>query len=184
MQKGELKPDTIKQKIDESIQGIDTPQKIYDLFKELQYPPDKILDTSYKRRIEEFDFAKEEREKIREIYTVFSYDGDLKIFLIETKSLDSRLIKYITKIFSNRYNMFLLILTIDFSEMVFVFPDIKPVEAGKLKLKITKLIIRKDELYYTDIETIANLRLTGLETNRMEIFKVWQTAFSVERVTE
>lgn len=184
MQKGELKTDTIKQKIDKSTQGIDTPQKIYDLFKELQYPPDKILNTSYKRRIEEFDFAKEEKEKIREIYTVFSYDGDLNIFLIETKSLDNRLIKYITKIFSNRYNMFLLILTIDFSEMVFVFPDIKPVEAGKLKLKITKLIIRKDELYYTDIETIVNLRLTGLETDRMEIFKVWQTAFSVERVTE
>ncbi len=48
----------------------DSPEKIYELFLSLGYPKDKILDPSYKRKIEEFDFAKEEKEKIKDIYTV------------------------------------------------------------------------------------------------------------------
>lgn len=51
---------------------IDSPEKIYELFLSLGYPKDKILDPSYKRKIEEFDFSKEEKEKIKNIYTVFN----------------------------------------------------------------------------------------------------------------
>ena len=179
MQKEDFEPDSFRQKVSGLIQGIGSPQHVYDLFKELNYPPDKIFDPSYRRRIKEFDFSKRGREKIREIYTVFSYDGDLNIYLVETKSLSNYLIEYITKVFTNRYNMFLLVLTIDFSEIVFVFPDIR-VDFGKINLKITKLTIKKDELRYTDIEKMANLRLTGLEENRMEIFRVWENAFREE----
>lgn len=48
----------------------DSPEKIYELFLSLGYPKDKLLNPSYKRKREEFDFAKEEREKIKDIYTV------------------------------------------------------------------------------------------------------------------
>ncbi|MBU7046096.1 MAG: hypothetical protein HXS54_06625, partial [Theionarchaea archaeon] len=117
MQEEEVTPDAFRLKVHEFVKEIDSPQKVYDLFRELNYPPDKILNTSYKRRIEGFDFSKKGREKIREIYTVFSYDGDLNIYFVETKSLSNHFIEYVTKVFSRRYNMFLLVLTIDFSEI-------------------------------------------------------------------
>ena len=179
MQEKEVTPDTFRLKICELIQGIDSPQKVYDLFRELNYPPDQIFNTSYKRRIEEFDFSKKEREKIREIYTVFSYDGDLNIYFVETKSLSNHFIDYVTKVFSRRYNMFLLVLTIDFSEIVFVFPEIR-VDCNRVNVEITRLTIKKDGIHCTDIDVIADLRLTGLEEHRMEIFRVWENAFSVK----
>jgi hypothetical protein len=71
------------------IPEIDTPEKIYELFRSLGYHKDKILDPSYKRKVDEFEFAKDEREKVEEIYTVFNYDGKLQIFLIEVKGICS-----------------------------------------------------------------------------------------------
>ncbi|MBU7048056.1 MAG: hypothetical protein HXS54_16600, partial [Theionarchaea archaeon] len=111
------------------------------------------------------------------------YDGDLNIYFVETKSLSNHFIEYVTKVFSRRYNMFLLVLTIDFSEIVFVFPDIR-VDCGKINVEITRLTIKKDEIHCTDIDVIANLRLSGLEEHRMEIFRVWENAFIIGRVTE
>jgi hypothetical protein len=60
--------------VENLIPKIDSPEKIYELFHSLGYPKDKILDPSYKRKIEEYGFAKEEREKVKSIYTVFNYD--------------------------------------------------------------------------------------------------------------
>ncbi len=42
-----------------------SPEKIYELFRELGYPEDKLLDPTYKRKIVEFEFAKDEKEKVK-----------------------------------------------------------------------------------------------------------------------
>lgn len=104
------------------IPEIDSPEKIYKLFRELGYHKDKVLDPTYKRKIEEFEFAKEEREKVKDIYTVFNYDGKLQIFLIEVESLSVPFVRYLAKRLSDRYLRFLLILTADYREYTFVFP--------------------------------------------------------------
>jgi hypothetical protein len=101
----------------------DSPEKIYELFKGLYYPKDKVLDPTYKRKVDEFEFAKEEREKVKDIFTVFNYDGKLQIFLIETKTLSVPFIRYLAKRLSDRYLRFLLILTTDYKEYTFVFPE-------------------------------------------------------------
>jgi hypothetical protein len=62
----------MREYISQFISETDSPEKIYELFRGLGYPTDKILDPSYKRKIEEFEFAKEEREKVKDIYTVFN----------------------------------------------------------------------------------------------------------------
>lgn len=49
------------------IPELNSPEKIYELFRGLGY--NNILDPSYKRKIEEFEFTKEERNKIKNIYT-------------------------------------------------------------------------------------------------------------------
>jgi hypothetical protein len=72
------------------------------------YPKDKVLDSTYKRKIQEFDFAKEEKEKVKDIYTIFNYDGKLQIFLIETKTLSIPLVRCLR---------FLLILTTDYKDL-------------------------------------------------------------------
>ncbi|MEW6417280.1 MAG: DNA methyltransferase [Nitrospirota bacterium] len=162
----------------------DSPEKIYELFLGLGYQKDKILDPSYKRKIEEFEFAKEEREKVKEIYTVFNYDGKLQIFLIETRTLSVPFIRYLTKRLSDRYLRFLLILTTDYKEYTFVFPEFERVEEGKHKLKLTRLIFDREHPYHTDLLTISNIALTGDEENWRDIWKRWKGAFSVEKVTD
>jgi len=163
---------------------MDSPEKIYELFRGLRYPEGKVLDTSYKRKISEFEFAKEEREKVKDIYTVYNDDGKLQIFLIETKSLTVSLVRYLTRRLSDRYLRFLLILTSDYHEYTFVFPDFERIEQGKHRLKITRLVFDRENPYYTDLLTISSLALTGEEENWRDIWRRWKDAFSVRRVTD
>lgn len=161
----------------------DSPETVYALFRSLGYPEDKLLDPSYKRKIDEFEFAKEEREKVKDIYTVFNYDGKLQIFLIEARSLSVPLVRYLTKRFSDRYLRFLLILTTDYREYSVVFPEFERIEEGKHKLKITRLNFDRTQPYHTDLLTISSIALTGDEENWRDIWKKWKDAFSVEKVT-
>ncbi len=162
----------------------DSPEKIYELFRVLKYQSDKVLDPSYKRKIDEFEFAKEEKDKVKDIFTVFNYDGKLQIFLIETKTLSVPFIRYLAKRLSDRYLRFLLILTTDYKEYTFVFPEFERVEEGKHKLKLTKLIFDREHPYHTDLLTVSNIALTGDEENWRDIWKRWKDAFSVEKVTD
>lgn len=165
------------------INNLNSPKAIYDLFRLLNYPDDKILDPSYKRNLDSFEIPKEDKERIKELYTVFNYDGKLQIFLIESKTNNRSFIRSITKHLSDRFLRFLLILTTDFKEYSFIFPEFELVETGKHKLKITTLNFDKESPYYTDLLTLQNLALTGDEKNWKDIHLRWKTAFSVERVT-
>jgi hypothetical protein len=169
--------------VSSTVPATDSPAKVYELFRGLGYPEDKILDPSYKRKIEEFEFAKDEAEKIKNIYTVFNYDGKLQIFLIETKSLSAPLVKYLTKRLSDRYLRFLLILTTDYREYTFVFPEFESIEEGRHKLKLTRLVFDREGPYYTDLLTISNIALTGEEDTWRDIWRRWKEAFSIEKVT-
>ncbi len=157
--------------------------EIYKLFQLLRYPEDKLFDPSYKRDIAEFDFKKDERDKIKAIHTVFSYEKDLPVFLMETTTTSHSFLKYVTKVLADRYLRFLLIVTSDYEEIVFVLPDYERVETGKHKLKISKLVLDKDDLYHTDLETIVNIAFHG-ESSWRDLWKKWREAFDVEKVTE
>jgi hypothetical protein len=174
----------VENQVQSFVPKTDSPEKIYELFLSLGYPKDKLLDPSYKRKIEEFDFAKEEREKIKDIYTVFNYDGKLQIFLIEITSLTVPFVRYLAKRLSDRYLRFLLILTSDYKEYTFVFPEFERIEEGKHKLKITRLNFNREQPYHTDLMTISNIALTGDEENWRDIWMRWKDAFSVEKVTD
>src|SRR4030043_395246 len=174
----------VENQVQSFISETDSPEKIYELFRGLGYPKDKILDPSYKRKIEEFDFAKEEREKIKDIYTVFNYDGKLPIFLIEVTSLTVPFVRYLAKKLSDRYLRFLLLLTSDYKEYTFVFPEFERIEEGKHKLKITRLNFNREQPYHTDLMTISNIALTGDEGDWRDIWMRWKDAFSVEKVTD
>jgi len=166
------------------IPEINSPDKVYELFRGLGYPEDKLLDPSYKRRIEDFDFAKEEKEKIINIYTVFNYDKKLQIFLIEVKSLSTPFIRYLTKRLSERFHNFLLILTADYREYTFVFPEFERVEVGRHRLKLTRLNLDRENTYHTDLLAISNIGIKGDEESWRDIWRKWKDAFSVKKVTD
>ena len=174
----------IKATVQEFIPGMDLTQKVYELFHVLGYPADKILDPTYKRKIEELDLAREEREKVKDIFTVFNYDGKLQVFLIETKTVSNPLIRYLAKRLSDRYLNFLLILTADYKVYTFILPEFERIEEGKHKLKLTRLIFDRENIYHTDLLTISNLALTGEEENWRVIHRQWKDAFNVKKVTE
>lgn len=173
----------IRQKIAEFVEHIDSAEDVYSLFKELNYQEDILFKFPSKRKKSVFDLNKEESQKVKEIYSVLSFDEKLSVFLIESSTLNPAFIRYITKVFADKYIRFLLILTINYREIVFIFPDYEKKQTGSHKLKITKLVLDKKEIHYTDIETLSNLFYTGDESSWRDVWKKWREAFSVERVT-
>ena len=173
--------------VEDFVPRIHSVNDVYGLFKGLGYPPEAILDSSYKRRIGEFGFAKDEEVKIANIYTVLSIEKNLNIFLVETKSpanVTVRFLRYLAKVFSDHYLRFLLIVTGDFRTIAFVLPDFEKKDVGELKLKIIRLQIDVKDLYYTDKQTIASLGLSGQEKDWRDIWLKWRDAFNVRRVTD
>jgi len=173
--------------VEDFVPRIHAVDDVYGLFQGLGYPADAILDPSYKRRVSEFGFAKEEEEKIANIYTVLSIEKNLNVFLVETKSpanVTVRFLRYLAKVFSDHYLRFLLIVTGDFRTVVFVLPDFEKKDVGELKLKIIRLQVDVTDLYYTDKQTITNLGLTGQERDWRDIWLKWRDAFNVRRVTD
>jgi hypothetical protein len=97
-------------------------------------------------------------------------------------------VRSVASTFDKQYLQFLLIFTTDYSEISFVFPDKEKIEAGKHKLKLTKLTLDKEDIkskrdYYSVIQTLANMEYEDKASWR-EVWRKWKKAFSVERVTE
>ncbi len=176
----------LKKEILEHVSELKSAEDIYDLFELLNYPKEALHDVSAKRKKESFEFKKEDLQRIKEIYSILSL-GDLHVFLIEGKTLTPSFIRSVTATFDNQQTRFLLIFTVDYSEVVFVLPKRERIEAGKHKLRLIKLIIDKEEIlnkkeHYTVVETLTNIFFKN-ESER-EIWKKWNKAFSVERVTD
>ncbi|MDD2666722.1 MAG: Eco57I restriction-modification methylase domain-containing protein [Methanocellales archaeon] len=173
----------LRREVQEHISKINSAKDIFELFKYLNYPERVLFDTSSKRKKDTFDFKKEDSERIKEIYSILSFDEKLPVFLIESKTLVQSFIRSVTTTFDKQYLHFLLIFATDYSEIVFVYPKREKIEVGKHKLKLTKLTINKKSLHYTDIQTLANINFEKEGTWR-DVWRKWNKAFSVERVTE
>ncbi len=186
----------LKKKIQTKLtKNLESPKDIFELFELLNYPKEILFDTSSKRRKSDFDFKKEDSKRIEEIYAVMGFKDkvtkkrkNLPVFLLETKTLTSSFIRSVTNTFNKQYSYFLLIFVVDYSEVLFVFPKREKVETGKHKLKLTKLVIDKDELinkkeHYTVIETLSNIYFDD-EKNWRDVWRKWNKAFNVERVTK
>ena len=166
------------------IERLESPEDVFDLFRHLNYPQSSIRDLTFKRDIEGFDFAKDEKSKVKDIYTVLSLEDKLPVFLVETTTLSPSFVRYISKVFAERYLRLLIIFTVDYSELLVVFPEFEKVKIGKHKLKLSKLLLNRQELYYTDIDTVSKLRFDKDWENWRDAWLGWKKAFSVSRVTD
>ncbi|MEN6554191.1 MAG: DNA methyltransferase [Methanobacterium sp.] len=180
----------LKKRIKNHIGDFKSAQDIFDLFHLLNYPKNVFFDTSYKREKNDFGFKKEDNEKIIHIYSILNFEDNLPVFLLETKTLNSSFIRSITTKFDSQYMRFLLIFSLsnNYSNVLFVLPNREKVEAGKYKLKFTKLNVNKEDIgdkneHYTVIETLSNIEYED-EPNWRFVWKKWVDAFNVEKVTE
>lgn len=178
----------LKENVYNQILKIKDAKGIYELFSILGYPENSILDISSKRKKSTFEFKNEDNEKIKEVFSVLNLDEKLPVFLLETTTLAPSFVRTVTNTFDKQYIQYLLIFTVNYDEITFVFPDKEKAETGKNKLKLIRLNVKIEDInsktaYYSVIETLANLRYVNAATSR-DIWRNWKKAFSVERVTE
>jgi hypothetical protein len=181
----------VKEAVKEHLEKIKEAKDIYTLFSVLKYPKDFIFETNTERKKATFEFKKEDDERISKIYSVFGFENKatgkkdkLPVFLIECNSIAPSFIRSVVTTFDRQYlPPYLLIFTIDYFKIVFAFPKHEKIEAGKHKLRVTKLVVDKSYLHYTDVETISNMVYEG-EDHWAHIRKKWDNAFSVSRVTD
>lgn len=172
----------MRKAIHEHLEGVKSAGDVYSLFKLLGYPNEMLHDSSYKRKKSGFDLKKDDERKVKEIYSVMSFDDKLQIFLVETEHLSRPLLRSVTETFDKQYLNFMLIFTSDYSEIAFVLPE-KEKTGEKHKLKTTILWVDRKNIHYTDAQTISNLAYQSGLSNR-DVWKLWKKAFSVEMVTE
>jgi len=174
----------LREKINDFIPEVKSAEEVYELFRLLNYPKSILFEVASKRKLQDFDFKEEVNKEINSVYTILSFGKNIPVFLFECKTLKLPMIRYITKILSEKYIRFLLILTRNYVSITFLFPEYEKIRTGEHKIKITRLNINKKELYWTDIETLSNLYYEGKETTWRDVWRKWREAFSVERVTE
>lgn len=172
-----------REEVHDLLQKIDSADGVFGLFRHFGYPQNFMFDTSSVRKKENFGFRIDDHEKIKRVYSVLSIDEKMSVFLLETETLNHSFIRSVASTFDKSYSNFLLIFTTDYSEIAFIFPNHEKIEAGKHKLKLTKLTVKKNEIHYTDAQTLASIYYEG-ETSWMNLWIKWKKAFSVERVTE
>ncbi len=177
----------LKEKVYKQILKIKDAKGVYELFNILGYPANSILDVSSKRKKSTFEFKNEDNEKIKEIFSVLNLDEKLPVFLLETTTLAPSFVRSVTNTFDKQYIQYLLIFTVNYDEITFVFPDKAKTENGKNKLKLIRLNVKIEDIisktaYYSVIETLANLKYVNKATWR-NVWRNWKRAFSVERVT-
>ena len=178
----------LRERIYKQIINTESAKGIFDLFRALGYPENIVLDPTSKRKKSTFEFKKDDEDRINEVYSILTFDEKLPVFLLETTTLQPSFVRSVSSTFDKQYLQFLLIFTVDYSEITFVFPDKEKMEAGKHKLKLTKLNVEREDVkskkeYYSVIQTLANMEFEENATWR-EVWRKWKKAFSVERVTE
>ncbi len=163
------------------VTGLKSAEEVYQLFQDLGYP---VLDTSYTRSVSKIIENKDIASKIHTIYQVAFIDERLPIFLIASKHTQRSFIRQLVSQLSKKYSMFLLIVTANWKEYHFIIPEKIRKGPGEFQLKITQLVIDRENPFRTDLEILLDLQLKEEDKSYREIWQKWRQAFNRERVTE
>jgi len=173
----------IKQFIETHIPQMDSPEKVYELFEALGY---KTLDPSY-RGVEAWGLREKDRESIKEIYTITSYQRRFQVFLVELKSSNlpisqSSIIKTLPLYFERETQYPFFVLTPDYKNYTFVLVEKIREDVGVWKRKLVKLNLDRENAFYTDKWVISSMAVKD-KTDPLDIYKTLKDALSIERVS-
>ena len=102
----------LKKELQEHLLSLKSAKDVFTIFELLNYPAKVLFDITSKRKKENFDFKKEDSQRIKEIYSVLSFDDKLNVFLIEATTLHPSFIRSVTTTFDRQYLNFLLLFSV------------------------------------------------------------------------
>ncbi|WP_414838307.1 Eco57I restriction-modification methylase domain-containing protein [Candidatus Nanosalina sp. VS9-1] len=171
-----------REKVQELLKEIDSPEKVYEFFEEIGYE-NSTRDPSYKRDISEFNFKEKAEDKLENIYTVLDYQDEITVLLIETESLSKTHVRYVTERLARKFNYILPIFTSDFRKYQFVFPTFDETTPGEIDIQLTTLEVDSENVFYSDADALSKIWLEE-ERNFPHVWNQWEKAFSIDKVTE
>lgn len=172
--------------LDEFLPTMDAPDKVYQLFESLGF---KVLDSHLKTNPSVYNLPVKEAALVEKIYAVSNYDRRFQILLFKLKAEgpeQSRreAIRTIPEKILREVDFPFIIFTPDFKTYTFTLVEKVREGPGEFKRKLTKLVVDSSQPYHTDKEILASLALSVDTKNPVEVYKLFQSAFSVEKVTK
>lgn len=165
---------------------MDAPERVYQLFESLGF---KVLDSHLKTNPSVYNLPVKEAALVEKIYAVSNYDRRFQILLFKLQSdcpEQSRreAIRTIPEKILREVDFPFIIFTPDFKTYTFTLVEKVREGPGEFKRKLTKLVVDSNQPYHTDKEILRSLALSADTKNPVEVYKLFQNAFNVERVTK
>ncbi len=170
----------VKDFIKNHIPDMDSPEKVYQLFRGLGY---KTLDPSF-RGIEAWELREKDRENVDEIYTVADYRRRFQIFLVKLKSHSSETIRKLPIYFERETLYPFFVVTADWKNYTFVLVQKIREDVGVWKRKIIKLNLDRENAYYTDKWILSEIAIDDEVDEPNRIYNTLLQSFSIEKVTK
>src|SRR3990167_8966598 len=167
--------------LDEFLPTMDAPDKVYQLFESLGF---KILDSHLKTNPSVYNLPVKEAALVEKIYAVSNYDRRFQILLFKLKEENKEAIRTIPEPILREVDFPFIIFTPDFKTYTFTLVEKVREGPGEFKRKLTKLVVDSSQPYHTDKEILDSLALSADIKNPVEVYKLFQSAFNVERVTK
>lgn len=167
--------------LDEFLPTMDAPDKVYQLFESLGF---KVLDSHLKTNPSVYNLPVKEAALVEKIYAVSNYDRRFQILLFKLKEENKEAIRTIPEKILREVDFPFIIFTPDFKTYTFTLVEKVREGPGEFKRKLTKLVVDSSQPYHTDKEILRSLALSVDTKNPVEVYKLFQSAFSVEKVTK
>jgi hypothetical protein len=168
------------QDIEGKIKNMDSPKKVLKLLDYLNfnnYSEPQLLDPS------SLNLRKEERNTVKEIYTLNDYKNTLRTYLVKVDNVSNSLIKSLPEFFEMRLRYPFIILTDDFEKYYFVLISKKRKGRGKFESKIVKMEINIKNPKHTPLDILNHMKLENDMDNPIEIFNHLNDSLDVSAVT-
>lgn len=172
--------DEITQFMEEHIPKMDSPEKVYELFKNLGY---NTLTTDYRGK-EVWNLKDKDKELVEEIFTIANYDKKLQIFLIKLKSFSSSIIRELPAYFERVVQYPFFVFTPDYQNYTFVLVEKIREDVGVFKRKLIKLNLDRENPFYTDKWILSEIAIKNADIDPNKVFNLIKNAFGIQKVTE
>lgn len=172
---------TTRPNLDEFIPKMDTPEAVYQLFASLGY---KVLDSHLKTNPSVYNLPDKEAQLVEKIFAIANYDRRFQILLFKLKEDSKEAVRTIPEKILREVDYPFIIFTPDYKTYTFALVEKVREGPGQFKRKLTRLIVDRSQPYHTDKEILESLLLPEVVVNPVDIYKVFQSAFSVEKVTK
>ncbi len=170
----------IKHFIETHIPQMDSPEKVYQLFQGLGY---KTLDPSFRGK-EAWGLREKDREIVKEIYTIATYQKRFQIFLVELKSYSSPTIRNLPLYFEKETQYPFFVITSDYKNYTFVLVEKIREDVGVWKRKLVKLNLDIHDAHYTDKWILSEIAVEEGLQDPVRIYNTLTQSLNIEKVTK